>query len=76
MVLTQKQKLAMKDLKGDADQTMKHAEVHGQFVVQRMRSDSGLNTVEQLPSDYMWDVVENFEKRLMNYAKASAGRRP
>lgn len=68
----QKQKLAMKDLKGDADQTMKHAEVHGQFVVQRMRSDSGLNTVEQLPSDFMWDVVENFEKRLFNYAKASS----
>lgn len=66
----QTQKLAMKDLKADADQTSKQAEVHGLFVVQRMRSDSGLNTVEQLPSEYMWDVVESFEKRLHEYAQA------
>ncbi|CAN0062588.1 unnamed protein product, partial [Scytosiphon promiscuus] len=63
------QKLAMKDLKADADETCKHAEVHGLFVVQRMRSDSGLNTVEQLPSEYMWDMVESFEKRLHEYAQ-------
>lgn len=68
----QTQKLALKDLKGDADQTLKHAEVHGLFVVQRMRSDSGLNTVEQMPSEYMWDMVESFEKRLQEYGQASA----
>ncbi|CAM9765870.1 unnamed protein product, partial [Hapterophycus canaliculatus] len=67
------QKLAMKDLKADADQTSKHAEVHGLFVVQRMRSDSGLNTVEQMPSEYMWDMVESFEKRLHENASPRVG---
>lgn len=70
--VVQTQKLALKDLKGDADQTWGQAEKHGLFVVQRMRSDSGLNTVEQMPSDYMWDMVESFEKRLQEYGQASA----
>lgn len=45
--------------------------MHGTFVVQRLHSHSGLNTVEQLPSDYMWEMVESFEKRLSEYAQAS-----
>ena len=45
--------------------------MHGTFVVQRLHSHSGLNTVEQLPSDYMWEMVESFEKRLGEYAQAS-----
>ncbi|CAN0130047.1 unnamed protein product [Ectocarpus sp. 6 AP-2014] len=65
------QKLAMKDLKADAGKTSRQAEVNGLFVVQRLHSDSGLNTVEQLPSDYMWDMVEEFEERLQEYKKAS-----
>lgn len=67
----QTQKLALEELKGDADRTRKHAEVHGTFLVQRLHSDSGLNTVEQLPSDYLWELVESFEKRLVEYAQAS-----
>lgn len=55
----------------DANQTRKQAEVHGTFLVQRLHSHSGLNIVEQLPSDYLWEVVESFEKRLMEYAQAS-----
>lgn len=27
--------------------------------------------MEQLPSDYMWEMVESFEKRLSEYAQAS-----
>lgn len=69
--LPQTQKLAMKDLKADAGKTSRQAEVNGLFVVQRLHSDSGLNTVEQLPSDYMWDMVEEFEERLQEYKKAS-----
>lgn len=63
----QTQKLALHDLKDDADRTVKHAEVHGTFVVQRMHSHSGLNTVEEMPSEYMWDMVTSFEKRLGQY---------
>ncbi|CAM9884536.1 unnamed protein product, partial [Ascophyllum nodosum] len=65
----QTQKLSLRDLKYDTDRTVKQAEVHGNFVVQRMHSQSGLNTVEQLPSDYMWEMVESFEKRLSVYAQ-------
>lgn len=68
----QTQKLALQELKEDADGTWKQAEVHGTFLVQRMHSHSGLNTVEQLPSDYMWELVESFEKRLNEYAQVGA----
>lgn len=61
----------MKDLKADTGKTSRQAEVNGLFVVQRLHSDSGLNTVEQRPSDYMWDMVEEFEERLQEYKKAS-----
>lgn len=45
--------------------------MHGTFLVQRMHSHSGLNTVEQLPSEYMWEMVESFEKRVSEYAQVS-----
>lgn len=54
----------------DANQTRDQAELHGTFLVQRLHSNSGLNIVEQLPSDYLWELVESFEKRLMEYAQA------
>lgn len=66
----QTQRLALQDLKDDADRTVKHAEVHGTFVVQRMHSHSGLNTVEEMPSEYMWDMATSFEKRLGQYIQA------
>lgn len=65
----QTQKLALEELKGDADRTRKQAEVHGTFLVQRMHSHSGLNTVEQLPSDYLWELVESFERRFTKYVQ-------
>lgn len=34
-----------------------------------MHSHSGLSTVEQLPSEYLWELVESFEKRLSEYAQ-------
>lgn len=55
----------------DANQTRDQAELHGTFLVQRLHSNSGLNIVEQLPSDYLWELVESFEKRLMEYAHVS-----
>ncbi|CAN0167942.1 unnamed protein product, partial [Ascophyllum nodosum] len=59
------QNLSLRDLKYDTRRTVKQAEVHGNFVVQRMHSQSGLNTVD----DYMWEMVESFEKRLSVYVQ-------
>ncbi|CAN0443117.1 unnamed protein product, partial [Ascophyllum nodosum] len=62
------QNLSLRDLKYDTRRTVKQAEVHGNFVVQRMHSQSGLNTVD----DYMWEMVESFEKRLSVYVQRLA----
>ncbi|CAM9588453.1 unnamed protein product [Discosporangium mesarthrocarpum] len=67
--MQQAQKLAAEELKGEVRQGVGQAERYGTFLLQQMVTPSGLRTVEELPSQFMWETLARFEKRLRENAQ-------